>query len=230
MNLTFNILIVLSLWGLATVANAQSKTLLEACNAIDDRTKRIECLEEVMQLSDKKDASSKDQTAAIKRAKATFFAIASTVRSGVSYKNYSTLIIEPAKELGMLREEVPNLDPLVFEALSQVVNAYNDAAIVWQASIFESQDAGFFGKILNTDRPGIAPIVHRYDLKTTSILLNTHLPVNEALIKIWTYAEALSRNAFNVADGTAPSSSLIKVTCDKWGNPKQNDGSPCTPN
>jgi uncharacterized membrane protein len=129
MNLVFNIIIILPLLGLTTIVSAQSKTLLEACNALDDRTKRMECLEEAIKFPDRKNINSRDETAAIKRAKATFAAIASTVKSGISYKNYAILIIEPAKELGILQQEATSLDPLVFENLSRAVEAYNESVL-----------------------------------------------------------------------------------------------------
>lgn len=188
----------------STLANAQPKALLEACNAIDDKTKRMECLEQLMQLqgATSKSNESSPQRHALKRAKSTFSAVASTVQSGVSLNNYSQLIMEPAKELGVLRQEASALDPLVFEKLQSAVAAYNDAATVWRASIYQSQDGGILvGKILNPERTGLVPIVNRYGLYTTTVLFTPHLPADAAIAKIWRYAEMVTNEAFDIADG-----------------------------
>ena len=209
------------LCGIVSVANAQPKVLLEACNAIDDRVKRMECLEEIIRHPTAKHDAKDAQAAALKRAKAAFAAIASTVQSGVSYNNYSVLILEPAKELGVLRQEVPNLDSAALTKLGEAVAAYNDAGTVWRASIFNSQDAGiFFGQILDPNRTGLNAIVNRYRLTTTTVLLSTHLPVEAALSTIWRSAEMSAKNAFEIADGVPQTYTGTKAVCDQWGNPK----------
>lgn len=183
-----------------SIANAQPRALLEACNAVDDKAKRMECLEQLMQLQGT--TSSSPQATTLKRAKSAFAAIASTVQSGVSFNNYSVLIMDPAKELGVLRQEAPTLDPLVFEKLQAAVAAYNDAASVWRASIYQSQDGGFIGRVLNPERTGLMPIVNKYGLYTTTVLFNTHLPADAAVGKIWRYAEMTATEAFDIAEGT----------------------------
>ena len=220
--------IATTLWVIASVVYAQPKVLLEACNSIDDRARRMECLEEIMQRQAAKHDAKDAQTTALKRAKAAFAAIASTVQSGVSYNNYSVLILEPAKELGILRQEVPNLDSAALSKLSEAVAAYNDAGTVWRASIFNSQDAGiFFGQILDPVRTGLTSIVDRYRLSTTTVLLSTHLPVEAALSTIWRSAEMSAKNAFEIADGVPQTYAGPKAVCDQWGNPKDMHGNPC---
>lgn len=187
----------------STLVNAQPKALLEACNAIDDKTKRMECLEQLMQLqgATSKSNDSNPQPIALKRAKSAFSAVASTVQSGVSLNNYSQLIMDPAKELGVLRQEASTLDPLVFEKLQSAVAAYNDAEIVWRASIYQSQDGGIFaGRILNPVQTGLVSIVNKYGLETTTVLFNPHLPADAAIAKIWGFAEMFAKEAFNIAE------------------------------
>ena len=220
--------IATTLWVITSVVCAQPKVLLEACNAIDDRTRRMECLEEIMQRPTAKHDVKDAQTAALRRAKAAFAALASTVQSGISYNNYSVLILEPAKELGILRQEVPNLDSATFNKLSEAVTAYNDAGTVWRASIYQSQDAGFFGRIVDPDRTGLTSIVRRYRLSTTTILFSTHLPIEAALSTIWRSAEMSAKNAFEIADGLPQTVIKTHPVCDQWGNPKDEHGNPCS--
>ena len=138
------------------------------------------------------------------------------------------LILEPAKELGVLRQEVPNLDSAALTKLGEAVAAYNDAGTVWRASIFNSQDAGiFFGQILDPNRTGLNAIVNRYRLTTTTVLLSTHLPVEAALSTIWRSAEMSAKNAFEIADGVPQTYTGTKAVCDQWGNPKDIHGNPC---
>lgn len=229
--MTFKLFFAAALAWAAALANAQPRVLMEACNAIDDRAKRMECLDQLMQLQPANVGSARNgdsQELALKRAKAAFASIASVVQTGISYNNYSALILEPAKELGVLRQGAPVLNTQVFEKLSESVRAYNDAAIVWQASIYQTQNAGVFGRILAPDRSGLMPIVNRYGLSTTTVLLNQHLPAEEALAKIWRHAALSSERAFDIADGVH--TGATEATCDQWGNPKDIEGNPCVQN
>ena len=170
----------------------------------------MECLEQLMQLqgATPKSTDSGSQIAALKRARSAFAAVASTVQSGVTFNNYSQLIMEPAKELGILRQEASTLNPLVFEKLQSAVAAYNDAAIVWRASIYQSQDGGILiGRILNPEQTGLVPIVNKYGLHTTTMLFNPHLPADSAIARIWRYAEMKTKEAFDITDGV-PSPAL----------------------
>lgn len=232
--MTFKFLIFTLFTSTLSIANAQSTVLLEACNAIDARIKRMECFSELIRLPSAKPRENNAvdvRDIAVKRAKAAFAALAGAVRSGISYNNYSLAILDPAKEVGVLRQEASGLDAIVFDRLDQSVTAYNDAAIVWRASIFQSQDAGIFsGRILVPERAGLTQIVNRYRLNTTTVLLNTHLPADAAMIKIWREAEVHWKHAFEVADGlpqTSYESYAGPVVCDKWGNPKDINGNPC---
>jgi len=223
----FKRIVIMILYCVASLASAQSKMLLEACNALENRDKRMECLKELMQQPVTKNDAKSAQTVALKRTKAVFAATASAVQLGISYNNYSILIMDPAKELGVLRQEALDLDPGVLEKLSEAVAAYNDAATVWAASIFRSRDAGLFGRVLDPDQTGLTSIVRRYHLSTTSVFLGTHLPLDAALSSIWRSAEMSAKNAFNMAEGLPLNSPEAVVVCDKWGNPQDIHGNPC---
>ena len=183
------------------IVHAQSDALLEACNSIEDKAKRLNCLKQLNSLQNNSVNKSPDKTNqenAIIRAKGSFAAMASSVRSGLSYNSYSQLVLDPAKELGVLRATAPALNSYVFDKLEESVTAYNDAARVWHAGIFKSQDGGiFFGKVLNPDRADLTSIVYKYQLYTTTVLMNPHLPYEQALIVIWKRAEDSAREAFD---------------------------------
>lgn len=176
-----------------TSAHAQSNALLEACNSVEDKDKRLACFKELSTLNNSPAPSS---VAASKKVKDAFAALAGAVGSGVSLKNYSVLLLEPSKELEIFRQEKPTPNQHALDLYGEALLAYRDAEAVWHASIFESQDGGFFiGKILNPHRTGLQGIVNKYNLPTREILLNTHLPADEALKIIWRRARERAQAA-----------------------------------
>lgn len=183
---------------LSTVVFAQNNVLLEACNAIEDREKRFSCLQEIAAL---KSVNSHDATS-FKRLKAAFAGIAGAVNAGLSYKNYQSLIVEPAKELGVFKQENSNINPEALKFLDKAVSAYNDAERLWRASIYDSQDGGiFFGKILNYQALGLSDVIRIYNLPTTTVLMNPHVSVHAALPIIWQYAEKNAKLALDDIEG-----------------------------
>lgn len=179
---------------------------MDACNAIEDKEKRVNCFSELVKIQEgnKKSSEPSAQALAVKKAKDSFFAVSSAVDSGVSFNNYSSIILEPAKALGVMRSDAPQLDTIVFENLQSAIDAYNDAARIWHASIYKSQDGGVFvGRILNPDMTGLTSIVQRYGLETRSVLLNTHLPPEAAITKIWRFADQRIKEAFRIAESSS---------------------------
>lgn len=192
---------VLSAFSMASYA--QPRILLEACNRIENSAQRLECLDELMKNrgSDSKEIDS-SEAAAIKRAKSVFAGLESSIQIGTSLDNYARLILEPNKELGVLKSEAPGLSQKALEKLREALDAYTDAAIIWRKSIYESQDGGIFvGKILNPEMTGLMYLVNKYNLPTTSVLLNTHLPADVAIRQIWWYAKQRTQEAFDIIDG-----------------------------
>lgn len=175
---------------------AQPTALLEACNSIGDKDKRLLCFKELETL---KGAGMKNSTSTT-GLKNSFAAIAGAVNSGISYNNYKLLIVEPAKAVGVFKQENPNVSKEVGNSLDRAVEAYNDAERLWNASIFRSQDGGIFGRILNYERLGLTEIVNKYNLPTTKVLFNAHVSIGAALPVIWRYAEDASKAAFDAIE------------------------------
>lgn len=179
-------------------AQAQTSALLEACNAIEDKSKRLICLQELTSIK----APRTDEVAAIKRVKEAFASIEGVVSTGLAYNNYKELIVEPARALGVFKSENINADPKALAYLTDAVSAYNDAERIWRSHIFDSQDGGlFFGRVLNYQALGLTSIVNKYSLPTTTVLMNPHLPFSSALPLIWQHAEKSTRLAFEILEG-----------------------------
>lgn len=188
------------LLGISISAMAQSSHLLEACNSLEDKEKRMACLKELVAFN-KKDENISAASSSLRRLKAAFAGIAGSVNAGVSYNNYKTLIIEPARELGIFKQEVPTANKEALESLDASVAAYNDAERLWRASIYKSQDGGiFFGRILNYETSGLTDIVSKYNLPTKTVLMNPHVSANEGLSIIWGFAEKSARSSIETLE------------------------------
>lgn len=177
---------------------AQSSALLEACNSIENKDKRLICLKELNDFKDKKSLNDE----AIKKVKAAFFGISGAVSSGVSYKNYQNLILDPAKELGIFRQEAVNVDKDAIILLESAVTAYKDAERLWRASIYDSQDGGIlFGRILNYQRSGLTDVVNKYNLPTNVVLMTPNISAPQVLPIIWKFADNEIQRAVQILDG-----------------------------
>ncbi|MFC4473071.1 hypothetical protein [Comamonas denitrificans] len=176
---------------------SQSNILLEACNKIDNQDNRLACFKEAYQASAQKTTAIDGKKIAIDSIKKEFAELQQIIKTGVSYNAYLEAIIKPAMKLGSLKLEVNGDMPYMIRSLEEAIVAYNDAGTVWHASIHDSIDGGILvGKILNPEQSGLMGIVKKYNLRLDSKLLNTHLPPNEAILKIFEYAEGKTRDAF----------------------------------
>lgn len=199
-NFSIKIICTGVLLTISGVAIAQPSHLLEACNSLEDKEKRMACLKELVTLN-KKDESINSASSSVRRLKAAFAGIAGTVNAGLSYNNYKTLIIEPARELGIFKQEVPLANKEALESLDAAVEAYNDAERLWRASIYKSQDGGvFFGKVLNYKTAGLTDIVNKYGIPTSTVLMNPHVSANEGLSIIWRFADESAKSSIDTLE------------------------------
>lgn len=179
-------------------AHAQPTALLEACNAVDDKDKRLACFKE---LSTLKSPTAPDTAAATKKVKNAFAAVAGAVSSGISLNNYSALLLEPSKELEIFRQERPVPNQRALDLYEEALLSYRDAEKVWHANIFDSSDGGLFlGRMLNPEYTGLQGIVNKYNLPTRKVLLSTHLPADTALQIIWSHARERVQAANDVLE------------------------------
>lgn len=209
------ILIILML--LSFSALSQSDILLEACNKIDNQGDRLACFKEIYAASVKTKEATDKQEIAIDSIKREFAELQQVIRTGISYKTYSEVIVRPAMKLGALKRELNGEMPYMINSLEEAVVAYNDAKTVWHASIYDSMDGGIFaGKILNPERSGLLEIVSKYNLPVESRLLNAHLPAMTAVLKIFDYAENKTKDAFAIAALPVEDVSANKVNIDPF--------------
>ena len=180
-------------------AFSQSSILLEACNKIEIQSDRLSCFKEIYKATAHAPDLPDKQQLAIDSVKKEFAELQQIIKTGISYKAYSDLMVKPAMKLGSLKVELNGGMPYMIRSLEEAVIAYNDAKTVWHASIYDSMDGGIFvGKILNPERSGLIEIVKKYNLPLESKLLQPHLPATTAIMKIFDYAEGKTKDAFAV--------------------------------
>lgn len=173
-------------------ASAQSSILLEACNSIVDSSKRLVCLQELM---NSRPAASSQPDASGERVRNAFLGLQGTVSSGISYSLYTQQLIEPASALGVYRAS-PKADPAAVEMLELALQAYGDAQTLWRASIYDSKDAGLRGRIFPYRELGLVDLVEKYQLPVISMVyVNDHLPIDAALPLVWRQASDLTKAA-----------------------------------
>lgn len=178
---------------------SQSKIILEACNKIENSKIRLDCFNEAIKIKSEPQLSNQidQEKIAIDKTQKAFFMLQEVIKRGTSLNNYNILIIDIAKEVGSLKLTLKGEMPYMIGILDDAIIAYNDAAILWHTSIYESQDGGILvGKILNPDRTGLSKMVVKYKLPTETKLFNKHIPFEIAIQKIWDHAENLTREAF----------------------------------
>jgi len=210
--------VVFSCVGSAAIA--QGSLLLEACNALNDSAKRLQCLQELMR--GRVETPPSDATRGLTELRRAFTSVQGAVDTGISLAQYRTISLDPAKALATFRSENPAAQAGGVEYLLKAATAYRDAQEVWQAAIFKSQDAGIFGRILNWRNTGLEDIVNRYSLSTTTVLLNDHLPADVAIKKIWQIAAEASNAGFELL--TKPSSMSTKKEGEALNHIPQRDG------
>lgn len=190
-------------------ALAQTSVIMEACNSISDNGKRLICFKQIESLT----VAGPKNTNSLATIKNSFAAIAGAVDSGISYANYKILILEPAKALGVFKQENPGASRDALESFDKAVMAYNDAERLWNASIYKSRDSGVFGPILNYEAVGLTDVVRRYRLTTTTVLLNPHVQIESALPQIWRYAARSYKDAFEIMEPARSEEVINRVAC-----------------
>lgn len=192
------IIIFVALLIFSSLTIGQSSILLEACNNISDGDKRLACLQELMGASLSK--SMKNQDA--EKIKNSFASIKGSVNSGITYKIYSERLINLAGDLEVYRAS-SNADLESIEFFDGALQAYKDAGLIWHASIFKMQDAGFFGRVLSYKNLRLTKIVEKYRLPVTTIIGMDHLPPEQAVAIIWSQAAIYIDNAIRKIDGNS---------------------------
>lgn len=177
-------------------AQAQAPAvLIEACNAISEPEKRLECLKAAMGAGSA--AAQAQPLAVVSRA---FSGMESSLNAGISYNNYQIAVLDLAKAVSAFKQDAKDLDAAgkLFDA---AVEAYSDAGTFWARSIefYARRDNSIaYGGGLPVSLNGLDWLVDKYSLTTVkSDLLGIHrgLPVQSSRSEIWRIAKAKTEAA-----------------------------------
>lgn len=179
----------------AFVANAQVPTvLIEACNALPDAAKRLECLKSAMQQPMAATQQSPNP-AAFESVDRAFSRMKSNVTVGISYNNYQTAMLDVAQPIAELRRVGVGLSSEGLALLDEAVDTYADAGRFWEVSInfYARRDnsASYFGG-LPVGLNNMQWLVNKYGLPTVKAdLLGFHAGLNVATTRsaLWSMAD-----------------------------------------
>lgn len=176
------------------VAAQPALVLIEACNAVPDAAKRMECLKAAMGAAATPETDKRQvHVDVLKRA---FGGMQAGLDIGTSYNNYQIAVLDLAKAVAAFRQDAGEFAAPAMAQLNVSLEAYRDAGVFWERSI------GFYAQRDNSlAYAGGLPVglnnmewlVRKYGLPTVrSDLLGLHsgLHVQNTRATIWAYASA----------------------------------------
>jgi hypothetical protein len=188
--------------------------LLEACNAIQDSNKRLECLKAAMGVGVA--PSKAPATESLERA---LTGLQSSLDVGISYVNYQSALLDVAKELAIFKKAAAAEFAGGIEQLEQSIETYKDAGTFWEASIrfysHSDNSLAYFGG-LPVNQVGLGWMVSKHDLPTRNAdLLGFHLgvPTDLGRSSMWSKAKTLGEaglQSIKVADRKPVTETLQK--------------------
>lgn len=195
----------LALMPLLAIAQP-SEVLLEACNAMQDPAKRLECLKAAVGSSAKMPAPS----TALENVRRAFGDMNSSLDVGVSYRDYQSAMLDLAKAVGAYKREAANTDQERVRLFDEALAIYADAGTFWERSItfYAQHDNNLsYGGGVPVGLNGLEWLVAKYQLPTSRAdLLGFHagLPVSATRSQLWKLAQAKAEAALS-AQEKAPS-------------------------
>lgn len=221
-------LALMTLIGLTALAAAQghaqpSMALIEACNAVPQEAKRLECLKAAMNTAPQTAAPNANEP--LRKA---FAEIQSSLEVGISYNNYQTALLELAKAVAAFKEG-PAGDAAK-KLATEALEAYKDAGTFWERAISfyaRSDNNLAFGGGLPVGLTGMDWLVSKYSLQTVrSDLLGLHagLPVAGTRSRLWEIAASKASSAVspqpqtkNAEDQHTEDINLVEVAAKERG-------------
>lgn len=150
---------------LSNFAQAQPATaLIEACNALTDAQKRLECMKAAFASTQTKDD---DKTQSLVNAFTGFWG---RVEAGSSLINYQSALSNLAQEFAVFKNSSPAPEQETIEAFEKSLEAYRDAGEFWQKSIsfYARRDNRIsYGGGLPVNMVGIGWMLSKYELPAT---------------------------------------------------------------
>jgi hypothetical protein len=193
----------------SAIAHGQvPSVLLEACNAMQDADKRLECF---------KAATNRQSPAPApyEVLSRTFIGLQSGLGVGVSYNNYQAALLDVAKELGVFERSAPPEATAAIVNFRQALDTYKDAATFWQASIeFFARSNNSTYAALPVNLVGLEWMVDKHKLPTRSADLlgfNVGVETDLGLRKMWRDAAEQAAVGFRLLGDPAAVAASDKI-------------------
>lgn len=208
----------------ALSVHAENDALLEACNAVPDPARRLECFR---QATGKAAAAKVESHTALRDS---LIALDGQIEQGISLNNYSQALLPPAKEFALFERGNPNAKPEAISALRSALAAYNDASRFWRASIETGvKNRGIFTTSTMSEDDmrarGVADLVGKYGFQgvpTGPFGLARGVTQSNGLTTMWEFARKSHEKAFLILDGKWTPPQIDRV-------PETDDGKPAMP-
>lgn len=189
-------------------AVANNDALLEACNAMQDPTRRLECFKQATAKATTPAPAAVVHHAALRDA---LIALDGQLNQGISLNNYNQAILVPAREMALFESKVnPAEHSEAIGALRAAMQAYSDAGRFWNASISAgARNRGPFtsSSVITYDDMtlyGVGDLVGKYSMPTRSagpFGALSGVSRYDGVSTIWAVARKNYQEAFRILDG-----------------------------
>lgn len=192
------------------VAAQPALVLLEACNAIGDSAKRMECLKAAVGTAAGTARQADRRQAAVDALKKAFGNMQAGLDIGTSYNNYQVAMLDLAKAVAAFRQDAGEFAAPAMAPLNASLEAYRDAAVFWERSIgfYAQRDHSLsYAGGLPVGLTGMEWLVRKYGLATVRAdLLGFHsgLHVIDTRTTLWAYAGSKYNEALQALAPPAP--------------------------
>lgn len=185
--------------SLSAAASAQTPAvLIEACNAIADSSKRLECLKAAMGAGG---ASAQPQPQPLPIVMRAFSNMEASLNAGISYNNYQLAVLDLAKAVAAFKQDSGESGAAAAKLFEAAVEAYSDAGTFWERSISfyarRGNDLAYAGG-LPVSMNGLDWLVAKYSLPTAKADIwgiERGLPVQSSRSEIWRVAKQKASQA-----------------------------------
>lgn len=196
-------LLLAALLATSTLNAQPQDILIEACSAMPDADKRLQCLKAAIGTAS---TTSSPKAAAIDTLAKAFGAMQAGIDIGMSYRDYQASLLELARAIAAFKQQVNDLPTTLIDAS---LGAYNDAGLLWQGSIefYANPDNRAFAAGIPVGGSDLNILVGRYRLTTgrTGFLgLQEGLDAASGRWQIWTIAKANAEKGLAVLRNPPP--------------------------
>lgn len=173
---------------------AETKSLLvEACNAITDSSKRLQCLKAAISKQVNNDSQEVDE---LRKA---FGKISAKTKAGINIRKYSDEVLDLAASYEAYKVSGA-VDQRAAPHFEKAFDAYNDARTFWDSFIKNSKDVTFVGRVAYATFYPINQLTQKYKLNVEQVMLAKFVRLQPSLSTMWNIAEDEASKGFKLLE------------------------------